>query len=174
MLTVGRLARKHGLSRSTLLYYDSIGLLSPSERCKGEYRRYTAEDERRLEQICVYRRAGVSLKDIQALLNGTDAVFASVLEQRFVELEDEILRLREQQQVIATLLKNTRDLPSVMPMTKELWISLLETSGFSKEDMRLWHRRFEESAPEKHEQFLRQLRIPVEEIAAIRAWSRLP
>ena len=31
-LTIGRLARQHGLSRSTLLYYDRIDLLHPSGR----------------------------------------------------------------------------------------------------------------------------------------------
>ena len=29
-LTVGKLAKKYGLSRTTLLYYDSIGLLPPT------------------------------------------------------------------------------------------------------------------------------------------------
>lgn len=39
-LTVGRLTKKFGLSRSTLLYYDSIGLLTPAAHMKGEYRTY--------------------------------------------------------------------------------------------------------------------------------------
>ncbi len=40
MITIGRLARRFGLSRSTLLYYDSIGLLSPSTRSAKDYRLY--------------------------------------------------------------------------------------------------------------------------------------
>ncbi|EKD38479.1 MAG: transcriptional regulator, MerR family, partial [uncultured bacterium] len=56
-LTVGRLARKFGLSRSTLLYYDAIGLLSPAGHIQGEYRLYGPSEEGRLEQICRYRRA---------------------------------------------------------------------------------------------------------------------
>jgi len=35
-----QLAGRFGLSRSTLLYYDSIGLLSPSERTASNYRLY--------------------------------------------------------------------------------------------------------------------------------------
>jgi hypothetical protein len=43
MLTIGRLAERFGLSRSTLLYYDSIELLSPSARSDANYRLYSLE-----------------------------------------------------------------------------------------------------------------------------------
>lgn len=173
-LTVGKLAKKYGLSRTTLLYYARIGLLSPTGHSRGEYRRYAADDERRLGQICLYRHAGIALKDIKSILDGRSSAFSAILEQRFGELEAEIAQLREQQQVIAGLLKNTRVLPASLPMSKELWVSLLEAGGFSDADMDAWHRQFERTAPDRHEQFLRLLRIPEDEIAAIRAWSARP
>ena len=52
MYTIGKLAKKFDLSRSTLLYYDSIGLLKPSSRTESEYRQYSEDDAARLEQIC--------------------------------------------------------------------------------------------------------------------------
>jgi len=168
MLTVGRLARKYGLSRSTLLYYDGIGLLSPAGHGRGEYRYYTEEDEKRLAQICLYRGAGVCLKDIRAILDGPPMEASTILEQRFAELDTEIGRLREQQQVIAGLLRNAGSLPPGVPMSKELWVELLRASGFSEEDMDAWHRQFERSSPDRHERFLRHLGISEEEIAAIR------
>ena len=54
--TVGRLAKRFGLSRSTLLYYDSIGLLKPEVRGEGEYRRYGKDAIKRLEMVCLYQR----------------------------------------------------------------------------------------------------------------------
>jgi DNA-binding transcriptional MerR regulator len=69
MLTVTRLARSCGLSRSTLLYYESIGLLRPPARNNGNYRCYSERDLLRLQQICVYRDAGLKLEDIRALLD---------------------------------------------------------------------------------------------------------
>ena len=53
--TVGRLARRFGLSRSTLLYYDSVGLLRPSDRSPAGYRLYTEKDLSRLEHTAVQR-----------------------------------------------------------------------------------------------------------------------
>jgi hypothetical protein len=51
-VTIGQLARKHGLSRSTLLYYDRIGLLSPTSRSAAGYRRYGPTEVDRLTRIC--------------------------------------------------------------------------------------------------------------------------
>jgi DNA-binding transcriptional MerR regulator len=66
-LTVTNLARACKLSRSTLLYYESIGLLPRPRRTAGNYRAYAPKDVERLRQICVYRDAGVPLADIRAM-----------------------------------------------------------------------------------------------------------
>jgi len=73
-LTVTNLARACKLSRSTLLYYESIGLLPRPRRTAGNYRVYTPKDLDRLRQICVYRDAGVPLADIRSLLDGPRAI----------------------------------------------------------------------------------------------------
>ena len=57
-LTVTRLAKSCNLSRSTVLYYESIGLLTRPRRSEGNYRVYTPKDVERLRQICSYRDAG--------------------------------------------------------------------------------------------------------------------
>jgi hypothetical protein len=49
---------------------------------------------------------------------------------------------------------------------------VMRDSGFSDEDMHRWHKQFEKEAPEDHEEFLRFLRIPDDEVKRIREWSR--
>ena len=49
MLTISQVASRFGLSRSTLLYYDTIGLLSPSLRSRANYRLYSPADVERKE-----------------------------------------------------------------------------------------------------------------------------
>ena len=68
-MTVTQLARACGLSRSTVLYYESIGLLRKPGRTGGNYRAYDDPDLQRLRQICVYRTSGLKLEDIRALMN---------------------------------------------------------------------------------------------------------
>ncbi len=172
MLTIGRLARQFGLSRSTLLYYDSIGLLSPSGRSKGDYRLYGEEDVKRLARICAYREAGISLKDIIRLLDAPrESELAEVLEQRLEELAGAMDTLRNQQRIVAGLLGRAELPGPESPMDKKIWTDLLAAAGFSEQDMRSWHIDFERTNPQKHKQFLDFLNIPEKEQKIIRTWG---
>lgn len=173
MYTVGRLAKKHGFSRSTLLYYDAIGLLKPSVHAKGEYRQYSAADDHRLEQIVTYRKAGLPLKEIKRVLDAPATGLASALENRLDELSGEITALRDQQRFILTLL-GSGSLPEDGLVDKHTWTGLLASAGFSEDDMRRWHAEFERRSPDKHLQFLRLLCIPEYEIDIIRSWAAAP
>jgi len=170
--TVGRLARRHGLSRSTLLYYDSIGLLRPSARTRASYRQYTEDDSRRLGLICRYREVGLSLSDIAKILAGSSRGMAAILERRLEALNAEIGALREQQRMIARLLRNRARLGRARALDKRGWVALLRATGMDEEDMQRWHVEFERLAPEAHQDFLESLGIPAREVDAIRRWAR--
>jgi DNA-binding transcriptional MerR regulator len=170
-LTIGRLAKKHGLSRSTLLYYDKIGLLSPGSHEKGEYRLYGRDEQERLKLICLYRKSGISLKEIKQILDNEETSASACLISRFKQLDRDIVELKEQQSIIANMLQNPSLLSSSTPMTKELWTRILKASGLSEKMMRKWHIKFEKAAPEEHLAFLRFLQISDDEIETIRKWS---
>jgi DNA-binding transcriptional MerR regulator len=172
MYTIGKLARKFQLSRTTLLYYDSIDLLKPSSRTESRYRQYSEDDARRLDQVCRYRQAGLSLEEIKKVLDSPEDNLTQTLEKRLDELNDDIKRLRDQQRFILGILKSSRSYRHIKVMNVDTWKSLLEASGFGEEDMQRWHVDFERLAPEKHREFLEFLCIPDEEIEQIRAWAR--
>ena len=102
---ITELARAVGLSRSTLLHYDRIGLLAASDRSRADYRIYTEADRRRLERICQYRAAGLPLADIRALLDVRGRPAARLLEKRLRQTSEEIGALRGQQRLLASLLR---------------------------------------------------------------------
>lgn len=171
MYTVGQLGKRFGLSRSALLYYDTIGLLSPSARSEAGYRLYAEADVQRLDRIVTYREAGLGLELIARLLQADDASAPLVLERHLQQINREIARLRQQQHVIARLLGDTEVLRKSRSMTKEQWISLLASTGLDEADMKKWHREFEKVSPEAHQDFLESLGIAPEEIALIRRFS---
>jgi len=171
MLTVTQLARRCGLSRTALLYYESIGLMPPPPRSGGNYRSYGEADVRRLSQIRVYRDAGLKLEDVRDLLDRPGGDAALVLKRRLVEISTEIGTLRAHQQAILKLLEH-KALGKVKMITKEKWVSIMKACGFSTEQMHRWHAEFERSAPEEHQEFLEFLHIPAEEINTIRETSR--
>lgn len=171
-LTVGRLARRFGLSRSTLLYYDRIGLLRPSGRSGANYRRYAPEQAERLAQICRYRTAGLPLGDIARILSSGGGEVAAVLERRLVELNREIARLRAQQDVIVRILRRPSLRRRVRGLDRDGWVAILRAAGLDDAAMATWHREFERLAPEAHQDFLESLRIPAGDVRSIRAWAR--
>lgn len=173
-LTISKLAKIFGLSRSTLLYYDSKGLLSPSGHRQGEYRIYGENERSRLEKICMYRDAGIPLKAIKKILDIPDTDFTEILSKRFEELNREMCKLQEQQKIIADLLQNPTLLKKPKKMTKQMWSSVLKASGLSEEGMRNWHITFEREAPEQHKAFLQYLQISDDEIELIKSWAVKP
>ena len=173
MLTVTKLAKSCNLARSTVLYYESIGLLRPPRRSDGNYRVYATKDLDRLRQICTYREAGLTLGDIRSLLNAPRNDAQGVLEKRMVEIGRAIERMRDHQRAIARLL-NSKEMRKERMITKEKWTSIMASAGFSEEDMRRWHMEFEKTAPAEHQEFLEFLHIPAAEIKTIRTWSASP
>jgi DNA-binding transcriptional MerR regulator len=172
MLTVSQLAKLCGLSRTTLLYYESIGLLLPACRSESNYRRYSKAELERLRTICAYRDAGLRLSDIQQVLDERSNAATAVLKRRLLELDGEIETLREHQNAILRLLQADDGLWRTSEMTKEKWVSIMHAAGFKEEDMRRWHKQFEQQDPEEHQEFLEYLHIAKSEVDEIRKWSR--
>jgi len=105
--TIGRLAKHVGLSRSTLLYYDRLGLLRPVNRTSGNYRLYSDEEAERLRRIRAYRDMGIPLKQIGRLIDSHgpgDSRTAAMLEKHLETLDREIESLRKQQRQVVELL----------------------------------------------------------------------
>jgi DNA-binding transcriptional MerR regulator len=171
-MTVNELALSCGLSRGTILYYESLGLLKPAKRTASNYRRYSEDDLSRLRQICIYRSAGLKLADILSLVSRPGGDAAAVLERRLAEIDLEIAGLRRHQHVILRLLQSKSTLRRIKNMTKDKWVEIMRATGFTEEDMHRWHVQFERTAPEDHQQFLEFLHIAPGEIGAIREWSR--
>lgn len=166
-MNIGELAKRFRLARSTLLYYDRLGLLRPSGRSRSRYRVYDDAAVERLEKICTYRRLGVPLEDIRKLLDAKGAA-ADLLVARLAALDEEIARCREQQRVIVALLGRAR----TRALDKDRWVAILRGAGLDDAAMHKWHVEFERAAPEAHQEFLEALGISTAEIARIRRDSR--
>ncbi len=166
--TISEIAKKFGLSRSTLLYYDKIGLLSPRERSGADYRIYSEQDYLLMEEISRLRNAGIPLRVIRKLVSGGSSHRTEILHRRLKDINDEISRLRQQQKFILSLLDDKTLIRSTRVLTKEKWIKYLRKAGLDENGMERWHTEFETSSPEAHQDFLESLGLLGEEILLIR------
>jgi len=171
MFTIGQVAKKYALSRSTLIYYDNIGVLSPSSRSDSNYRLYSASDLEKMDRIVLFRSAGLPLDSITLLLEKKGDGLNSALEHRLSSINIEMQGLRNQQQVILNILENESAVKGSRILTKETWVSLLRAAGLDDEGMRNWHIEFEKTSPEAHQDFLESIGIEADEIKLIREWS---
>ena len=166
-LTITTLARRFGLSRSTLLYYDKLGLLSPSARTEAGYRLYSVADTGRLQRIVELRAAGLPLEHIQAVLQHQSSL-SSLLQQQLLAVSAQMQLLREQQAVLLTMLGQAGDIGVPSGLSKAAWTEMFRSIGMSDDDMWRWHAAFEQSRPAAHQTFLESLGITGDEIARIR------
>lgn len=175
MYRISELARQFGLSRSTLLYYDRIGLLTPSGRSEANYRRYSGADRERLESISSLRKAGVDIEGIRTILDASEADGSSaVLRRRLDEIGREIGVLTTKQRLLAGMLRLQGEGGPKSAVDKEMFISMLRAAGMDDGALRQLHVEFERREPEAHHAFLLSLGISEPEAQAIRSWSAHP
>ncbi|MEN8251470.1 MAG: MerR family transcriptional regulator [Bacteroidota bacterium] len=171
MFTVGQVAKRFSLSRSTLLYYDKQGVLKPSARNNSNYRMYSDGDVQKLERIVLLRNAGLSLADIVKVIDKDFDETGKVLENRLFSLNKEIQDLRCQQCVIIDIIKRQGSIKNTRIITMDIWVSMLRAAGLDEQGMWNWHIAFESSSPEAHQDFLESLGISSEEVTFIREQS---
>jgi DNA-binding transcriptional MerR regulator len=170
--SISKLARACSLSRSTLLYYDRIGLLKPSGRTGAGYRYYTDVDQRRLERIGHFREAGLTLKEIRAVLSSGGKPGTRLLEQRMRETSESIVGLKNQQRLLAGMLRQVASGNRPPTVDVKLWVKMLRAAGMDENAMHRWHVEFERRAPAGHQEFLLSLGLPPVEVEEVRGLSR--
>lgn len=168
---MGRLAARYGLSRSTLLHYDRIGLLRPSRRSAAGYRRYSSEDAARLARICRYRRVGLPLALVGELLDAPAEELTEALTARLEELDREIEEARAQQRSILAHLYADRRSRVLPVLTVERFTEILRQVGLSSTQRHRLHQIVERTSGEEHRALLAFLGAPDGVVRAIRRES---
>ncbi|OOM73427.1 HTH-type transcriptional activator mta [Clostridium puniceum] len=67
-MKIGEFAKRSGVTVKTLLHYDKIGLLKPSQKTEAGYRIYCEEDFLKLQQITTLKFIGLPLNEISHIL----------------------------------------------------------------------------------------------------------
>ncbi len=90
--TTGDIAALCGVTVRTVQYYDTRGLLAPSELSEGGRRLYSENDLKRMKVICFLRELGLSIDSVKLLFSEKDpgSVISLLLDNQEETLRKEI------------------------------------------------------------------------------------
>lgn len=112
--TTGEVAKHCGITVRTVQYYDSRGILPPSQLSEGGRRLYSEEDLQKMKMICFLRELGMSISTISQLLQEEhpEKVVDLLLCRQEKELREEIAQRQEKLDKLTQLqkiVKNAED-----------------------------------------------------------------
>ncbi len=109
LMKIGDIAKRAGVSKSIIRYYEDKGVLPPAERSSSGYRDYGAAELARIRFVTGARRLGCTFRQIRAMIDiqerhclGEDHVMELVT-TKITEVEDEMERLRHIQRELQRL-----------------------------------------------------------------------
>lgn len=106
MKTVHDVCKETGVTRKTLFYYDKIGLLKPTNRNGKQHgKMYSSSAIAILKTIMAYQSCGLTLKEIDAILNQNGDEEA-ILQQAKTRLSKTMKKLEHQIRLLDALLQS--------------------------------------------------------------------
>lgn len=87
-MKINEVIQQVDLTKRAIKYYEEQGLLSVNKDENG-YRNYTEEDVKILKEISIYRKLGISIKDIKTLLEKKDdQLLNNIYKEKINKLEE--------------------------------------------------------------------------------------
>lgn len=116
--TTGEIAKLCGVTVRTVQYYDTRGILVPTELSEGGRRLYSEDDLKRMKIICFLRELDLPINSISQMLSEDNPgnVITLLLDQQEQDLKDEI---RERQEKLKKLEALHRELKNVETISVE-------------------------------------------------------
>ena len=113
--TTGEIANLCGVTVRTVQYYDTRGILVPTELSEGGRRLYSEDDLNRMKVICFLRDLGLPIDSISQMLSEDDpgSVISLLLEQQERALKKEIGERQEKLDKLEALRRALKSVETV-------------------------------------------------------------
>ncbi|QFG21032.1 MerR family transcriptional regulator [Actinomadura sp. WMMB 499] len=135
LFTIGRLARRCGMSTRTVRFWSDAGLIPVAGRSAGGYRLYDAAAVARLDLVRTLRELGLGLDKVEAVLTDA-ATVAEVAAAHVAALDAEIRMLRTRRAVLGTVAKRATTTEETLLMHKLAQMSARERQEIIDEFVR--------------------------------------
>lgn len=115
-MKIGQVARETGLTTKTIRYYEDIGILPEAERLPNGYREYETETIDRIGFIKDAQAAGLSLTEIQIILELRDEGESTchhtiaLLESHLADVDRQLIELGRTRSRLQKMIADARTL----------------------------------------------------------------
>jgi DNA-binding transcriptional MerR regulator len=104
LLSIGELAKFARITRTALLHYDKMGLISPVARGENNYRHYSYRQISSINLIVTLQKLGVPLDDIAKLLRSrTPESIMGLFSEQSRQIDRKVAKLLQAQKLLLTL-----------------------------------------------------------------------
>ena len=137
--TTGEIAKLCGVTVRTVQYYDTRGILIPSELSEGGRRLYSEDDLKRMKIICFLRELDLPIDAISQILKEEhpEKVISLLIEQQESVLSDEISEKQEKLEKLQELKNELKSKEAFWanhtPATRKLTCTQCGHKGFCVE-----------------------------------------
>lgn len=101
-MTINEIAKELGITKRAIKFYEEKGLIKVAKDSNG-YRNYSDSDIEILRMISLYRKLGISIADIQKLLEKDDKdILVTILENKEKELRVKTAEYEELKEFVST------------------------------------------------------------------------
>lgn len=105
-IKIKEVTARYDISARTLRYYEDMGLINSTRSSDYAYRLYDQAAIKRLEQILVLRRLGVSIKDIQRVFSTSGSeIVLEVLGKKVDDIDRDVSLLQELKGIVLDFIR---------------------------------------------------------------------
>ncbi|MBO3445760.1 MerR family transcriptional regulator [Clostridium sp. CCUG 7971] len=116
-MLINEICEETGLTKKAINYYEKHGLINP-KKDSNSYREYTDEDVKLLNEISLYRKIDIPIKDIKSILNSDDKKY--VLNKILLEKKKKEVNLKIQKSYLKKLIDSNLREDEIHTLNEEI------------------------------------------------------
>ena len=167
-MLINEVCKSTGLTKKAILYYEKENFISPKKLSNG-YRDYSNEDIKILQEISLYRKLDISVKDIMTILKSKDK--RQILNRIVIEKEQKEIRLKIDKIHLERLIEGDMSINEISRLNDEIIQEEKKSGEFIKRELkRAFPKGFGEYMAYHFSPYLNE---PLDTMEKIKAWHNI-
>lgn len=131
-MLINEVCKLTGLTKKAIEYYEKQGLIKPIKSDNG-YRNYSQEDIALLNEISLYRKLDISIKDIKVIIKSRDK--KDIINNIIKDKQNKEIQIKMKKRYLEEIIENNFDRISIKQLNDEIIESEKNNGEFIKREL---------------------------------------